>query len=192
MRDRTSSRLTTLLVLCGLVLPGTAWAQLPADQTVSYWIHDDPNDPNSAVVFGVTLTLRADSRDDDSVAWEITEATFVEFDSYGEPIQTWEENFPHVYTADGLWWIDHADGGAPQLSEFEEPPFMEGTADAVDPGSADLDFALEGVPPNSGGPYAITAVLDHDFAVVGDPDPVQSGDDTPAQADDNDDPPTPV
>lgn len=192
MRACTSLITVSVFVLLGLGMPAVTWADLPPDQTIEYLIRETPEDPNSPVVFAVTLALEASDSDGNSVGWDITEAEFVEFDEYGDPARTWVEDDTNVPTTDGLWWIEHADPADPQPSEFAKPPLLEGTAAAEDPAENDLDYALEGVtytPPPEGQPYQDTAAIDHEFILVSEIEPIKEGEDEPVEIDDTEDPP---
>jgi hypothetical protein len=169
-------------------------AQLPPEpMDVVYRIHDDPDDPNSAIVFTVMLSLEAEEVDENWIGWQITEIRFRQPGQNGDPDTIWIESDPDVPAHDGLWWVDHADRDDPQLDEFAEPPHLVGIAAAVDPNDADLKYDFEGVgyTPGSGGPpWDATAALDYKFTLDGQSSPLESGTDEPVGiADDDDDPP---
>ncbi len=160
-----------------------ARAHLPETGAITFYIHDDPADPESDVVYVVNLTVKADKEDGESVGWIITKAEIRKPDS-GGPDQVWIEESPTVNTPDGLWWIDHDDHAAPKLEEFVLPPSLDGTADAQNPSDPDLEYDLEGVtyvPPRRGGLYAITGALTYSFTMVGQTEPDDSGDDEPVE-----------
>jgi len=183
------------LFLSSLVV-SAASAQIPpqpVSQTVVYRIHDDPNDPESAIVFTVMLLLELEAADGDSIGWEITKIQFRQPGQNGGADTIWIKPHPDVPTADGLWWVEHADRDNPQLKEFDEPPHLVGTAASQDPSGTDLEYGFEGVsyaPPPGGAPWDPTAALDYDFALVGAPAPLEGGTDEPVEVDDDDDEPT--
>lgn len=156
---------------------------LPPDETITYEIHEDPQDPESRVIFVVKLALEAEDSDSSSVGWRIAMAKFRKVEQ--GPDTDWIIEDPYVPTADGLWWVEHADIDAPALDEFTEPPHLSGTADPMDPSDPDLDYDLQGVsyvppePPEEP-PYFVTTILDYIFWMVGEPEPEVEGDEEPA------------
>ncbi|MBN2448290.1 MAG: hypothetical protein JXO22_16305 [Phycisphaerae bacterium] len=190
---RTTSLVVAMVISALLALPTGARADLPDDQYIQYLMHATPADPNSPVVFGVALTLQASDADGDAVGWDVTAVDFTEYDPNGLPDRTWVENNPHVPTADGLWWIEHADGENPEPAEFAEPPLLEGQAAANNFGAEDLDYMLEGLqysPPPGGAPYTNTAALNHEFTLDGESEPIESGEAEPVEIPPYSDPPT--
>jgi hypothetical protein len=164
----------------------------PLSKQVFYKIHDDPGDPNSAVIFTIELSLQEADSDGDSIGWEIAEIRFCQPGQGGGGDTYWVESDPNVPSGDGLWWIDHASYHYPELEEFAEPPHLVGTATAQDPNDGDLGYDFEGVaytPPPRGAPWDPTGALDYAFTVVGGPPPVPDGDDEPAEIEDQEDPP---
>lgn len=174
------------LAFLGLVVSG-ADAGLPLDQDVVYRIHDDPNDPNSDVVFSVWLELTATARDGDSVGWEIKLMRFRQVEPGGADT-FWKILHPTIPSVDGRWWIDHADGDNPQLGEFNDPPRLAGTATANDPEDDDLEYDFQGTDSTGVAPWSATGRLDYEFALAGAPGPLLSGTDEPVEIDDEDDP----
>ena len=165
---------------------------IACDQTLWYLIHQEPTNHQSDVVFIVRLKVQAEDSDADSVGWRIVAAEFRQPDVGGGPDTVWLEASPAVDSPDGLWWCDHADFLDLQLSEFVLPPLLVGTADAEDPGQADLDYSFEGVsydPPPGGPPYDPTAALNYVFTIVGEPEPEEEGDDEPGEIDEENEPP---
>jgi len=155
---------------------------LPPDRMITYTIHETPTDPESDVVFTIAMYLAAGDRDGDSVGWNIVYIDFLQPDT-GNPDTTWTEDSPYVDSADGLWWIDHADGTFPDVSEFDLPPLMVGTAAADDPNDDDLEFDFEGVTyttPPGGDPYANNVALTYFLALAPTPTvPIEEGGDEP-------------
>lgn len=191
MRPPKTHLAIAVVLLSGLL--SIAWAQeLPADETVAYWIHELPDDPNSAVTLSITLTLHADDSDSGSVGWQITEVEFRQPGTGGASDTVWTESFPSVNSADGLWWVEHSDPGDPQPSEFSWPPLLTGDAVAVDPANADLSYALEGLaytPPPEGAPYTVTAAFQYSFSLLGESAPFLEGEDEPVEVPPESDPP---
>ena len=83
--------------------------------------------------------------------------TIRELDANANVVHTWFKTDPFVDTADGLWWIDHADPVSPVISEFLIPPRIADTAPSVNPFTeAALEFDIEGavyVEPPEGAPF---------------------------------------
>ena len=177
--------------ICALAFLGLAVsaanADLPPDQDVVYKIHDDPNDPNSDVVFTVRLELTATARDGDSVGWEVELIHFRQVVE-GEPDPSWKEANPNIPAADGCWWIDHADGDNPQLAEFGDPPALIGTATAKDSNDDDLEYDFQGAGTATVEPWDPTGWLDYEFTLVGAPGPLLSAADDPVEVDNEGDP----
>jgi len=182
MRSATFvSGLTTLLIGgCG----ATALTQLPPDQAVTFKMRSDPADPNSSVDFEVTLGLTAAEVDVDSAGWTIREIEFFKPGVGGARDRRWIVASPHVPSADGLWWVSHADVAAPEVSEFSLPPDLDGFASALNPVDEDLHYVLVGdpdTPPAGGAPSLYTASLGYAMALPPpeDPPPV---DDEPVES----------
>ena len=178
--------------ICALALLGlavsAATADPPTKQEVVYKIHDDPNDPNSTVVFTVWLTLAPKARDGDSIGWEVEQIRFRQVGEGGGSDTTWTESNPAVTTADGRWWIEHADPDHPQLAEFDDPPRFQGAATADDPSDDDLEYDFQGVNNASIEPWNPTGWLDYEFALVGASEPLLSGTDDPVEVANEGDP----
>lgn len=159
---------------------------LPADWIITYYIHETPTDPESDVTFTIAMYLAAGDRDGESVGWDIVYIDFVQ-PGTGNPDTTWTEASPYVDSADGLWWIDHADGTFPDVAEFDMPPLLVGTAAADDPNDDDLEYDFEGVTyttPPGGDPYAHNVALTYFLALAPEPMvPLEEGDDEPVDID---------
>jgi len=188
MRSNTSILFRALIMGTAVGLSyTTANAVLPDDRWVALRVHETPNDPESALVFVVWLELTAMDSDGDDVGWDIITAKFIQ---PGTPDTTWTDNSPYVDTADGLWWIEHADHEAPLDSEFVLPPWLAGTATADDPLDDDLDYDFAGVtytapsPPGEP-PYANTGALDYSFTLTLEQTPMEEGEDEPVDIPDN-------
>ena len=152
----------TRVVIAGLVAamslvvvsPAVAGG-LPQDQTVYYYIHDNPTQATSNVVFVIRLDLTAVDSDANDVGWEITSVEFRQ--PLGRPAldTVWVETSPTVDSPDGLWWVEHSDAAFPALDEFTLPPNLVGLAIAQDPTDNNLDYDFKGVayvPPPGGAP----------------------------------------
>ena len=159
---------------------------VPDTQTVSFWIHDDPSDPESEVTFKIKLSLTEDDSDGNSIGWDVTSIEFRQIHDTG-PDTVWVESSPSVPSGDGLWWVTHADPDDPQRDEFVMPPNLSGTAAAQDPNDDDLDYDFEGVtyippPPSGEPPGEVTAAMDHYFAAaIWPPIVIETGDDEPVE-----------
>jgi hypothetical protein len=176
------------VVMSGLavaVMLGTAPASSaqPMTKQIEYLIHETPTDPNSPVEFQVTLSLEESDQDGNFIGWDITSLE-IEQVVEGGANKVWLHADPNVPTQDGLWWVRHADPNDPTNDEFTVPPHLQGTAGAQDPGDDDLQYDIEGkpyVPPAAPEqpPYEITAALDYTFTLVGDDEPIGTGEDEP-------------
>ena len=155
---------------------------LPEDQTVYYYIHDDPTQRPSNVVFAIRLDLTAVDSDADAVGWDITSIEFRQPAGRPAPDTVWGEAAPTVDSADGLWWVEHSDTALPVLEEFTLPPKLVGLAIAQNPLDKNLDYDFEGVayvPPPEGAPFDITAALTYVFTEEEEDEPVKQGTDEP-------------
>lgn len=173
--------LSTLTVF--MLYPESARAQT-LDFTVEYDLRETPGDPNSDITHRVILGLIDDSRDGDNVGWEVAVLTIRELDENGDVRDSWTKDYPTVDTADGLWWIEHADPDEPVMDEFVVLPRIYDTAKALDPGDSDLDFDFEGhvyEEPPGGPPFGTTASLDSFLRLAETPAP-------PPKKDENDEP----
>ena len=104
-----------------------------------------------------------DTLDGDSIGWEVALLTVLELDENGDMVNLWSMANPFVDTADGLWWIEHADPDNLVLSEFTVPPRMQDIAPSSHAGLLPLQFDIEGslyTAPPSGAPFSITTSLD--------------------------------
>ena len=172
-----------VIILAAAILVMSNVSAATQERLVTYRIHEVPDDPQSAVVFVVTLAVREAARDGDFIGWEITEARF---EQPGSPSTLWVKESPMVWSPDGRWWLQHADPDDPASAEFAEPPWLAGIAAAQEPESADLSFALEGVPyeaGSGGAPHAVTGALDYTFTLVNDITPLKDDEDEPVEID---------
>lgn len=173
-------------ILCALTLgaPAMATEELPPAQTIAFYLHQTPNDPESPVVHAVVLDLQALERSGDLVGWRIDQLTLRRFAGDGtEPV--WDVALPVVPSSDGLWWVAHVDPLAPLRDEFGLMPWLLGRATSRDARYSDMDFDLVGnqyVPPQGGAPYEATASLSYALVATNPQDPVDdSEEDEPVE-----------
>jgi hypothetical protein len=122
---------------------------LPQEIAIEYHIKSNPLNPLSTTVVSVRLHLRAMQQVDNQIGWRI-EKLWVRRPNVGSPDEVWCETLPAVQSADGLWWITHADPEEPVTAEFTAPPRLSGQAARVGDG-ADLIYTIESLP-NPPGP----------------------------------------
>ena len=157
---------------------------LPEDQSVYYYIHDNPTQATSNVVFTIRLDLTAADSDGDAVGWEITAIEFRQVGARPTLDTLWSDTSPTVDSPDGLWWVEHSDAAFPALEEFTLPPKLLGLAIGQDPLDKNLDYDLKGVayvPPLEGAPFEITGALTYVFTEEEEEDPVEQGKDEPIE-----------
>lgn len=150
MYRRNLSLAVIIFAALSVMLGADTAKALPDAQTIEYNIYETPNDPQSEVIFAVSLELEADQQilgrgRGGSVGWYVSEIRLTEPGQEGNPDVVWVEDAPMVDTLDGLWWIDHANLSVPDISDFVMRPAFEGTAVAVDLTEDDLDYVLEEV-----------------------------------------------
>ena len=180
----------TASLLIGLALWGstyaTAQAELPDDRIAEYYVRETPTDPESDIIFIVTLELTAVDQDGDEIAWKITELTLTEPGQGHEEDTVWVDD---ALEPEAYWWVEHLDPGDPKKAEFDWPPLLQGTADAVDPSDDDLEYDF-------GGDYCDSqcqqlfngkvGALDYSFTLVGEEGPEAEGDDEPVEIEGDD------
>ncbi|MCO6436721.1 MAG: hypothetical protein J5J06_06500 [Phycisphaerae bacterium] len=165
-----------------LTVTGVASAQLPTGRVVEFDIHEDPNDPESAVVLVFSLELKAADVVVDSVGWAVQSLTIRRLDRGEE--SAWTDLAPSIGSQDGLWWVDHVNPQQPEVSEFVLPPQVGGVAEAADPMDGDLGYELIGevyLPPPGGQPYSTTASLTYRARLAEDEEPIKEGDEEPVE-----------
>lgn len=172
-----------LLAVAPIVGGNTAQAVLPVDRNVVYSIRETPSDPQSPVVFTVTLRLVADHRDGNLVAWTVESATF---DKLGTESKQWIIENPSLSeNPDQYWMIKHADPLNPQTIEFAVPPRLMGTAEAQDLAYDDLEYDFQTVHDEGRIALAQTSARYH-FQQVAEPEPEEeSEEEEPIDFDDN-------
>ncbi len=157
--------------------------QPPEIQCISLIFHTIPNNPQSGVSLVVTLLMTPVAVDGNSVGWGIDAAIFARPIEGGE-WRNWQSGPIEVNdSADGLWWVNHADISAPAESEFTVLPALAGWGEPEAPGDAELLFVIEssetGAPADPNAPYALQTAYgwyyftDGDLEVDGDEDPVE-------------------
>ncbi|MCG8406079.1 MAG: hypothetical protein MI923_12855 [Phycisphaerales bacterium] len=184
-----SARAVLILAICLFATPSASLA-LPADQRVVLRLYENPNEPQSKVVFSITLQLKAEASDGSFIGWEIQSAGIRQYDQNGNGIGKWTESLPSINTPDGLWWTAHEDPNLPKLSEFTELPSLYGTAEPNSMIGPNLNYDLAAkayIPPEGTAPFQVTASLDYNFTMVGEPQPEAEGEQEPAEVDDDDD-----
>ncbi len=131
----------------------------PLQQTVSYGVYDDPDDPNRSLIWLIVAHLQEPEADGNLVGWAVQDVHL--FDATN-PERVWIDAQPSVGTLDGLWWIEHADPQAPQLEEFDSPPQISGLTACEDPNEPDLEYEFEGetyIAPPGGPHFALATAL---------------------------------
>jgi hypothetical protein len=154
---------------------------------VRYYIHENPSNSSSAVVFQIGLSLKEINRNGADVAWKIELLKLTQPQS-GGGAKVWTKSDPPVPTSDGLWWVTHDDPDQPTRDEFALPPHLQGTAQAENPSDANMKYDFEGKPFSGMPPWPVTAALDYVFTLVGNSTPEEEGDDEPSEVPDEDDP----
>lgn len=138
-----NKRLMTIGLL--LTAASSAFGQGPNPygiKYVTYSIHEDPQDPESEVVFTIKLKLVADQIEEDQVGWDVKRVTIEQF---GEDSRIWIDQPPNVDTADELWWVQHADMENPVAADFVQPPRLFGVANAQAQEYDDLEYDIVGL-----------------------------------------------
>ncbi len=179
-----------LCVLGFVIVPAAETQALPKSRTITYTIYEDPNDNESDIIYTVELDIEASDSDGDSIGWEVLETRITKRNTGSTPDEEWVESYPNVDSLDGLWWIDHVDGNAPDLSEFVIPPLIEGVATPEIPANEDLEYMLEGsvyTPPSipDQPPFDVTTALSYTFKKAQEQEPDAEADDVPVDTDED-------
>ena len=161
-----------MAVLITALSPLTASALLPPDQVIDIQIRETPGDPESPVVWEVSLFLHALDQIGDDIQWEVESIQIRKMGATPELDTVWVEAFPQVWTADGTWWVSHIDGA----SDFRQPPAISGLALNVDPAGPSLTYDLLGEVP---GLSPEDGYLTYTFLLEGDPEPEEEDGDAP-------------
>lgn len=191
MRTQSVAILAIAVILVGIT-DVTAKADLPSPMTPTFFIREVPTDPESDIVFTITVKIQAVDIDQDWVAWDVTDIAVREIGSNGATINEWTDAAPTVETTSGLWWVEHVDPQAPQIWEFNTPPLIYGTASAQGGTPTDLDYVLEGNTCDAACQQMYNGsvgALDFELDLVGEPDPYHQGVAETTQIDDDDYPP---
>lgn len=184
-----SEKKLSVMVFALAAFAGAAAAAqaLPDDRVVAFNLREDPQDPESDVVFRIELVLHAMSEAGSTIGWRIDEAVFTQLD--GESVvAAWSKTLPTVPGSGGLWWVTHADTGAPTLGEFVMPPHLTGTAELKQGSGADLDYDFEGVaysPPPGGAPFEPTAAMSYDLRNNSTEEPIENEEEAPTELEDH-------
>lgn len=170
--------------------PNTVTAEVPTHRTITFTIHEVPSDPQSGVVWTIRLSITATTVCDTAVGWQVEDVWVEQHNDAYVPHRLWNDYMPLVNTSDGLWWIAHGDPMNPQPSEFTDLPALGGIASIVQNSTFNLEYVLEGAStplssPNGG---AISQVR-FSLACMGEGEPVDEGEDEPAEVTDEEDPP---
>lgn len=175
-------------VTCAVIFSLTATPQTlaaPPDQMISYTRHEDPSDPTSPVTHCIKLDLKYVSMNGNDVTWDVSEVLIERCSTQTK----WSDPAPNVDTLNGYWVISHADGNDPQVSEFTEPPLIDGTADPEKPSDDDMVFEILGESTGTG-PYTVTSIMDLYLRESLEPNPEVDDNDEPEEVND-DTPPDP-
>lgn len=160
------------LVLLTLIVGSTSRSvlALPPPLTVGFEVHENPGVSTSPLQFTVSLSLSATDQKDGLIAWQVTQARFVEAGTSG---RIWSVSNPTITTADHLWWVQHANSNAPAAVDFRAPPLIEGSAAPVSGTSESLSFSFQGsssAPANSAAANYSFHTLSGTIATSGDDD----------------------
>jgi hypothetical protein len=182
---RSSWKIPVLVVSLSTVLTQMSLGQVPPNQVVRFKIHASPTDPLSPVAFVITMNLAASDGSGNVVGWMVTSIEFRQPGAGSAPDQTWIAAYPILPTIDGLWWVEHVDPFAPQLSEFSQPPRLGGTAVVQSAATENLNYSFQGrpySPPPTGAPFLQTAALTYTLALADTQWPVKDGTDEPVES----------
>lgn len=167
-----------LFTVAPLFIGNAVKADLPLSRKVVYSIREIPTNPESPIIFTVTLRLVAGQISGKAVAWIVDYAVF---DTVGQAPKRWIKENPALDTPDGLWWVEHEDPLNPVESEFGVPPRLVGVAKAQDTGYDDLDYGFVGVTPP---PTSSQALAQYHFQQLNLADPeAESVDEEPVDVD---------
>ena len=183
---RSPWKSSVLMVLLSALFTQTSLAQVPPDESVQFKIHASATDPLSPVVFVITMNLAASEWNDNVVGWTVTSVEFRQPGAGSASDQTWMASYPLLPTVDGLWWVQHVDPFAPLLSDFRQPPLIEGTAAIQSAATEDLGYSFQGRPytaPPTGAPFLQTAALSYALALIDTQTPMKDGQDEPVESD---------
>src|SRR6266852_2207011 len=103
------SNLVVLLTATITILSSSGAMALPLPQRVSFQVHETPGDPTTPLQFTLSLSVTATDQKGESIAWQVTQAHFVEAGANG---RDWSVSNPTIGTEDNLWWVEHSDANA--------------------------------------------------------------------------------
>ncbi|MEK6642483.1 MAG: hypothetical protein AABZ08_01125 [Planctomycetota bacterium] len=182
MYHRPLVTLLSLLVVT-VAMPRAAEAT-PSEYKVQYSIHETRNDPESAVIYRVSLELEYATTVNKQNSWNVTTILVSHVDSQGTVDEQWRLTNPSVSTGDGKWWTAHDDTDNPVIGEFVSPPPMTGTADREIGSGADMNYDLSTGTASGSPPYAATAYLNLRLQRVNEPEPDLDDDEMPMETTD--------
>lgn len=180
---------TRLLLLAGLfgleLCMAPPAAALPPDRTETYYIHTDPEDPESDVKWRIDLELHAMSVSGSTIEWRVDRIKLAEVGASGQDTRRWNKFLPNVETQSGYWSVVHANVNQPVSGEFAEPPLIDQQLTATYGGSTNLNLQFEGqpyTPPPGGAPWdGRVAAVDYSFALVGGGGPLDEDENADAE-----------
>ena len=169
-----------------VVLTGFVDAASASMLYVDYLIREVPEDPNSNVIYIISLGIEAEQTEGDWVGWLIGEVAIVRPGSVGQTEAYWIEDSPYVPTSDGLWWVEHVDISHPLAEEFDNTPKLAGIAVANDPYDDDMEYDMVGKTFSGEFPRYDERVSAQTLTLtfVGEEEPEEEGDDEPVEVDD--------
>jgi hypothetical protein len=183
------------LLAAASLLPGAAVSlggpsRATMNKVITYRVYDDPSDQqNREAIWEIRLYVTESESDQDSIGWAIGKIEVVDLSV--DPDKVYTDQSPTVDTADGLWWVTHADLEDPQVAEFDDAPPLSGTADAPDPQEPDLEYELAGAELSSPEDtyFGVCAGLDVWLKLVTEGDPALNRPREPVELEMDDDPP---
>src|SRR5262249_52309589 len=124
--------------------------------------------------------LHAYSQMGSAVGWQVTQIDFRRTNGE-DPDSVWTDSNPEFNDIENLWWVTHADPGAPTPPEFDNLPLTTKTAAAVSNAEDDLDYELETAASTSG--LFSGSVIDASYSLklVEDEEPIETADGDPLE-----------
>ncbi|MGB0716394.1 MAG: hypothetical protein ACPGXK_10975 [Phycisphaerae bacterium] len=188
MPSRVVLTVGVLATVVTAALSANGGGSLPGDKRMAYKIYADPGNPKSAVTMTVTFELSAVSRSGDTVDWDVDKVTF---DEASGSQRQWTKLSPSVSTSSGYWTVDHDDADQVVPADFDDLPFMQGTATSPTLGVPSLTYDLEGDPYIGQSPYNQSATeLEYALQLAGESEPIEESeeDGEPVEVDEPIDP----
>jgi hypothetical protein len=178
LRARLGVCVPALVVALFVVGGATASAAPPAVYSVSYVLHEDPNDPASPETFRVILDLEYVEQVGSTTYWDLVGAEFRQPDGSDERV--WYDPMP--VTGTRLWAVEQADPDKPAPSDFADRPALAGFATALgDYADLDYDFSSRKYVTPPAAPYVDAVQASYWLQLDGESTPEQEGDDEPAE-----------